>query len=73
MVLAAVALAGWLVPGRWKDACMGDVLVGGRNNVLITGREDGPVVMLANGFGCDQSMWRLVVPGLAGDFRVVTN
>ena len=50
---------------------MGDVRVGGRNNVLITGREDGPVVMLANGFGCDQNMWRLVVPGLADDFRVV--
>ncbi len=50
---------------------MGDVRVGGRNNVLLTGRVDGPVVMLANGFGCDQNMWRLVVPGLAGDFRVV--
>ena len=50
---------------------MGDVRVGGRNNVLITGRDDHPVVMLANGFGCDQNMWRLVAPALAEDFRVV--
>lgn len=44
--------------------------VGRRNNVVVTGREDGPVVMLAHGFGCDQNMWRLVAPGLARDFRV---
>jgi sigma-B regulation protein RsbQ len=50
---------------------MGDVRVGGRNNVLVTGRDDRPVVMLANGFGCDQNMWRLVAPALAEDFRVV--
>jgi sigma-B regulation protein RsbQ len=28
-------------------------------------------MMLANGFGCDQNMWRLVAPALAEDFRVV--
>src|ERR1700678_3070457 len=27
--------------------------------------------MLAHGFGCDQNLWRLVVPGLERDFRVV--
>lgn len=42
-----------------------------RNNVVITGREDGPVIMLANGFGCDQHMWRLVAPELARYFKVV--
>jgi sigma-B regulation protein RsbQ len=42
-----------------------------RNHVTVTGREDGPVVMLAHGFGCDQNMWRLVVPALESDFRVV--
>ncbi|BAC68633.1 sigma factor sigB regulation protein rsbQ [Streptomyces avermitilis] len=42
-----------------------------RNNVVVTGRPDGPVVLLAHGFGCDQNMWRLVVPALADDFRVV--
>jgi pimeloyl-ACP methyl ester carboxylesterase len=43
----------------------------GRNNVVLCGRADGPVVMLAHGFGCDQNLWRRVVPGLERDFRVV--
>ncbi|WP_157620683.1 alpha/beta fold hydrolase [Saccharothrix sp. NRRL B-16348] len=42
-----------------------------RNNVVVTGDADGPVVMLAHGFGCDQTMWRLVVPVLAATCRVV--
>lgn len=42
-----------------------------RNNVVVTGREDGPVMMLAHGFGCDQNLWRLVVPALAENFQVV--
>ena len=39
--------------------------------MTVTGRPGGPVVMLAHGFGCDQNMWRLVVPALAERFRVV--
>lgn len=42
-----------------------------RNHVTVTGRAGGPVVMLAHGFGCDQNMWRLVVPTLEPDFTVV--
>ncbi|MEV6448417.1 alpha/beta hydrolase [Amycolatopsis sp. NPDC051716] len=42
-----------------------------RNNVTVTGREDGPTVLLAHGFGCDQNLWRLVVPELARRYRVV--
>ncbi|MER5631408.1 alpha/beta fold hydrolase [Streptomyces nitrosporeus] len=42
-----------------------------RNRVSVTGREDGRVVMLAHGFGCDQNLWRLVAPRLAERFRVV--
>lgn len=42
-----------------------------RNNVTVLGRTDGPVVLLAHGFGCDQNLWRLVVPALAEQFRVV--
>ncbi|WP_328379247.1 alpha/beta hydrolase [Streptomyces sp. NBC_00440] len=42
-----------------------------RNNVVVTGCADGPVVLLAHGFGCDQNMWRLVVPALAREHRVV--
>lgn len=42
-----------------------------RNNITVTGRADGPVLLLAHGFGCDQNMWRPVIPMLAGDFRLV--
>ncbi|GGO43708.1 hydrolase [Streptomyces daqingensis] len=42
-----------------------------RNNVVVEGRTDGPVIMLANGFGCDQNMWRLVTPLLADEFKIV--
>ncbi|MFC8228968.1 alpha/beta fold hydrolase [Streptomyces sp. NPDC057287] len=42
-----------------------------RNNVTVTGPADGPVVILAHGFGCDQNMWRLIEPALAKQYRVV--
>lgn len=42
-----------------------------RNNVTVTGNPQGPVVVLAHGFGCDQNMWRLTVPALAEEYRVV--
>ncbi|MCA1655022.1 MAG: alpha/beta hydrolase [Pseudonocardiaceae bacterium] len=42
-----------------------------RNNVVFAGPADGPVVLLAHGFGCDQNLWRLLVPRLARDYRVV--
>ena len=42
-----------------------------RNNVVVLGREDGPTLLLAHGFGCDQNLWRLVSPVLAEQFRVV--
>ncbi|MFG3227226.1 alpha/beta fold hydrolase [Kitasatospora sp. NPDC048194] len=42
-----------------------------RNNVTVSGPVDGPAVVLAHGFGCDQNMWRLVVPALAERYRVV--
>lgn len=42
-----------------------------RNNVKCYG--SGPVSMLfAHGFGCDQSMWRLVAPAFAERFQVIT-
>jgi sigma-B regulation protein RsbQ len=50
---------------------MFDMDVLGRNNVTVTGQPGGPVVLLAHGFGCDQNMWRLVVPVLAERFQVV--
>jgi sigma-B regulation protein RsbQ len=42
-----------------------------RNNIVFAGPPAGPVVMLAHGFGCDQNMWRHVVPALAVEHRVV--
>ncbi|MEU2424977.1 alpha/beta hydrolase [Streptomyces sp. NPDC007851] len=42
-----------------------------RNNITVVGDPQGPVVVLAHGFGCDQNMWRLTVPALAGNHRVV--
>ncbi|WP_411103095.1 alpha/beta fold hydrolase [Streptomyces sp. cmx-4-9] len=42
-----------------------------KNHVTVSGKRGGPVLMLAHGFGCDQNMWRLVVPVLERDFTVV--
>ncbi|MFJ6524968.1 alpha/beta fold hydrolase [Streptomyces longwoodensis] len=42
-----------------------------RNNVTVTGNPEGRTVVLAHGFGCDQNMWRLTVPALSDDYRVV--
>ncbi|WP_405551575.1 alpha/beta fold hydrolase [Streptomyces sp. NBC_01171] len=42
-----------------------------RNNVTVTGNPQGRTVMLAHGFGCDQNMWRLTLPALTEDYRVV--
>ncbi|MFH8683281.1 alpha/beta fold hydrolase [Streptomyces lydicus] len=42
-----------------------------RNNVTVTGNPNGPAVVLAHGFGCDQNMWCLTVPALAERYRVV--
>ena len=41
-----------------------------RNNVKVTG-EAGPAMLFSHGFGCDQNMWRLVVPAFEGSYRVV--
>ncbi len=37
----------------------------------MTGNPSGRTVVLAHGFGCDQNMWRLTVPALVEDYRVV--
>lgn len=42
-----------------------------RNNVKVTG--NGPITMLlAHGFGCDQSMWRFLAPNYVDRYRVIT-
>jgi sigma-B regulation protein RsbQ len=42
-----------------------------RNNVHVFGVPDGPPMVFAHGFGCDQNMWRFVWPRFADDHRVV--
>jgi sigma-B regulation protein RsbQ len=46
-----------------------EVLV--RNNVQVAGDPAGRPMVFAHGFGCDQSMWRLVVPAFEHDHRIV--
>ncbi|WP_213877783.1 alpha/beta hydrolase [Pseudomonas sp. dw_358] len=42
-----------------------------RNNVNVMG--DGPgTLVFAHGFGCDQNMWRFIMPAFAQDYRIVT-
>ena len=42
-----------------------------RNNVRVSGRPDGPAMVFAHGFGCDQNMWRFVAPAFADEYRIV--
>jgi sigma-B regulation protein RsbQ len=42
-----------------------------RNNVKLSGRESGQPMLFAHGFGCDQNMWRFVVPAFEDEYRVV--
>ena len=42
-----------------------------RNNVKVSGRPDGPPMVFAHGFGCDQNMWRFVAPAFEATYRVV--
>jgi sigma-B regulation protein RsbQ len=42
-----------------------------RNNVTVHGVPDGPPMVFAHGFGCDQNMWRFVWPAFADRFRIV--
>jgi sigma-B regulation protein RsbQ len=41
-----------------------------RNNVTILGSGSAPMVF-AHGFGCDQNMWRFVVPAFEADYKIV--
>lgn len=41
-----------------------------RHNVRVIGRGSQPL-LLVHGFGCDQAMWRRIVPAFEDDYRVV--
>ncbi|MFT5720125.1 MAG: sigma-B regulation protein RsbQ [Motiliproteus sp.] len=42
-----------------------------RNNVKVSGIKNSSTLILANGFGCDQNMWRHVLPELEKNNQVV--
>jgi sigma-B regulation protein RsbQ len=48
-----------------------DVDVLARNNVELSGQADGQPMVFAHGYGCDQNMWRFVVPAFEGAYRTV--
>ncbi|MBA2719555.1 MAG: alpha/beta hydrolase [Chloroflexi bacterium] len=43
-----------------------------RHAVRVRGNPDGPPIVFAHGFGCDQTLWRFVAPAFEADHRVVT-
>ncbi len=40
-------------------------------NVKVSGTPDGQPIVFAHGYGCDQNMWRFVVPAFEDRFKVV--
>ena len=42
-----------------------------RNNVTVAGNPEGRTMVFAHGFGCDQHMWRHVVPAFEASHRIV--
>lgn len=44
--------------------------VAARNNVKVFG-EGERTLLFAHGFGCDQSMWRFIVPAFEGRYKIV--
>jgi sigma-B regulation protein RsbQ len=42
-----------------------------QHNVRVLGVHDGQPMLFAHGFGCDQNMWRFVVPRFTDRYRVV--
>jgi sigma-B regulation protein RsbQ len=41
-----------------------------RNNVTVTGKGAQPM-MFAHGFGCDQNMWRYILPSFESDYKII--
>ena len=51
-----------------EELMTSDILL--RNNVKVLGEGTQPI-LFAHGFGCDQNMWRLIVPAFLADYRVI--
>ena len=56
------------IPGTHSQGIVTDILR--RNNVKVLGNGTQPM-LLAHGFGCDQNMWRLIVPAFEKDYRII--
>lgn len=41
-----------------------------RNNIRISGKGNQPM-LFAHGFGCDQNMWRFIVPAFEENYRII--
>ena len=39
--------------------------------MIVSGDPDGPPMLFAHGFGCDQNMWRFVTPAFEATHRIV--
>jgi sigma-B regulation protein RsbQ len=42
-----------------------------QHNVNVLGPADAQPMMFAHGYGCDQNMWRLIVPRFADRYRII--
>lgn len=42
-----------------------------RNNVNVLGRPDGQAMVFAHGFGCDQDMWRFMLPEFREEYQII--
>src|SRR5580698_7430750 len=51
--------------------CMDAAAVLARNNVIAGGVTGGQTLVFAHGYGCDQNMWRLMVPSFEDRYRTV--
>ncbi|MEO0576084.1 MAG: alpha/beta hydrolase [Pseudomonadota bacterium] len=49
---------------------MSNQVITARNNVNVIGTGE-KTLLLAHGFGCDQSMWRFVTPALSQQYRLI--
>lgn len=43
-----------------------------KNNAKLFGASGKTTLVFAHGYGCDQSMWRLVVPDFEADYQILT-
>jgi sigma-B regulation protein RsbQ len=57
------------VPDTRRSLSPEEILI--RNNVTVRGVEGAPVLVFAHGFGCDQGMYRRILPFFDDSFRVV--